>query len=219
MMAEPAQISYFAMTILLMAVVSKVITIPLMAQTMKSSQKMSEIQPKMDEIKRKYGYDERILNQKIQELYKEEGASMMGCSSCLPMLIQMILLITLFEVLNQPATYLFKSAEQFEHINKNFFWIADLTQADPLGYVGLPLVNMIGQFAIQYFSPQRKMQQQQGTGMNSTLLLMPLIFYFVSIRWASGLLMYWVFGNILEIIYRGLVSLFSKKTDKEEERK
>lgn len=219
MIAEPAQVSYFAITILLMGVISKLFTIPLMAQTMKSSQKVNEIQPKLDELKRKFGYDERILNQKIQDLYKAEGASMMGCSSCLPMVIQMILIITLFEVLNQPAKYLFNSSEQFDQISKNFFWINDLTQADPLGYFGLPLLNMLIQLALQFLSPQRKMQQQQAGGMNTSLMFMPLIFYFISIRWASGLLLYWIFGNILEIVYRGVVSLINKNKNANNERK
>lgn len=200
--AEPQSLSYFAITILLMAVVNKIITIPLMAQTMKSSQKMQNIQPKIEALKKKYGYDERILNQKMQELYKEEGAGMAGCSSCLPMLIQMILILTLFEVLREPGKYLFENPDQFALIQKNFFWIGDLSQADPLRWLGLPLVNMLVQLALQWLSPTRQLQANQPGNMNTTMMLMPVVFYFMSIGWASGLLLYWIFGNLLEVFYR-----------------
>lgn len=204
---EPQQISYFALTMLAMAIVSKIITIPLMAQSMKSSEKMQQVQPKLEELRKKYGYDERILQQKTQEFYKENGVSMTGCSSCLPMIIQLVLIIALFQVLREPAKYLAGSVENFNSIHRNFFWINDLLQADPLAWFGLPLLNAVLQMAIQFVSPQRKQQQQMGNGMNTTMMLMPVMFYFLSINWASGLLLYWIFGNIIELIYRGIVRL------------
>ncbi len=210
MFAEPAHLSYFAITILLMAIVSKLITIPLMAQTMKSSARMQDIQPKLDQIRKKYGYDERILNQKIQEFYKEEGVSMTGCTSCLPTLIQLVLIVALFQVLREPGRYLFGSVEQFNAIAKNFFWVKDLVGPDPLTWFGLPLANAVLQFALQYFSPQRQQTQAMSSGMNTTLLLMPVVFYFMSIMWASGLLLYWSFGNLVELIYRGIIFLINR---------
>lgn len=207
--AEPAQMSYFAITILVMAVISKLITIPLMAQTTKSSAKMQALGPKTEELKRKYGYDERILQQKTQELYKEEGVSMMGCSSCLPMLIQLTLIIALFNVLREPAKYMASSLDNFSAISKNFFWISDLLKSDPLTWFGLPLLNAISQLGIQLFGPMRQ-QQQMNKNMNITFMLMPVMFYFLSVNWAAGLLLYWVFGNLLELLYRGIAALINR---------
>lgn len=206
---EPAQVSYFALTILAMAVISKLITIPLMAQTTKSTAKMQALGPKVEELKKKYGYDERILQQKTQELYKEEGVSMMGCSSCLPTLIQLMLILALSNVLREPAKYMASSVSNFSHIAKNFFWIPDLLKSDPLTWFGLPLVNAASQLAIQLFGPMRKQQQQMNKNMSMTFMLMPVMFYFISVSWASGLLLYWVFGNLLELLYRGIAALIT----------
>ncbi|WP_066925347.1 YidC/Oxa1 family membrane protein insertase [Murdochiella massiliensis] len=208
--AEPAQVSYFALTILAMAVISKLITIPLMAQTTKASAKMQALGPKTEELKKKYGYDERILQQKTQELYKEEGVSMMGCSSCLPLLIQLMLIMALFNVLREPAKYMVSTLDDFSAIAKNFFWISDLLKNDPLTWFGLPLINAISQLGIQLFGPMRKQQQQMNKNMNMTFMLMPIMFYFISVNWAAGLLLYWVFGNILELLYRGIAALITR---------
>lgn len=208
--AEPAQVSYFALTILAMAVISKLITIPLMAQTTKASAKMQALGPKTEELKKKYGYDERILQQKTQELYKEEGVSMMGCSSCLPLLIQLMLIMALFNVLREPAKYMASTLDDFSAIAKNFFWISDLLKNDPLTWFGLPLINAISQLGIQLFGPMRKQQQQMNKNMNMTFMLMPIMFYFISVNWAAGLLLYWVFGNILELLYRGIAALITR---------
>lgn len=208
--AEPAQVSYFAITILMMAVISKLITIPLMAQTTRASSKMQELGPKTEELKKKYGYDERILQQKTQELYKAEGVSMMGCSSCLPLIIQLVLILALFNVLREPAKYMASSMDNFSDISKNFFWIPDLLKNDPLTWFGLPLINAISQLGIQLFGPMRQQQQQMNKNMNMTFMLMPLVFYFMSVNWASGLLLYWVFGNILELLYRGISALINR---------
>ena len=212
-MAEPAQVSFFAMTILVMALISKLIMIPLMAKSTQSSQKMQELGPKVEALKKKYGYDERILQEKTQELYKSEGISAMGCSSCLPMVLQLVLIFALFAVLKDPAKYMTTTGSSFHSIAKNFFWIPDLLKSDPLSWFGLPLIYLITQVGIMFFGPMR--QQQTGPNKNMGLMFqfMPVIFYFMSISWASGLLLYWASGNVLELIYRGISALFfrSKK--------
>lgn len=208
---EPQNISYFAITMILMACISRMLTIPLMAQTTKSQQKMTALQPKMAELQKKYGYDERIMQQKTQELYREEGVSMMGCSSCLPTLLQFILIFALFEVLRNPEAYLGQSVSNFASIRKDFFWIENLLGPDPLSWVGLPLLNMLLQIAVMFFNPQRQQQEQMAKGMSMTLMIMPVLFYFFSINWASGLLLYWVFSSVFDLIYRGIVKLVTMR--------
>ena len=134
---------------------------------------------------------------------------MMGCSSCLPMLIQLTLIIALFNVLREPAKYMASSLDNFSAISKNFFWISDLLKSDPLTWFGLPLLNAISQLGIQLFGPMRQ-QQQMNKNMNITFMLMPVMFYFLSVNWAAGLLLYWVFGNLLELLYRGIAALINR---------
>ncbi len=208
---EPDKFSHFAMAILLMALVSKLITIPLTYKTTKSAEKMKDLQPKMDELKAKYGYDERILQQKTMEFYKENNVSMAGCSSCLPTVIQFVLIIALFQVLREPGKYIFDNPEQFNHISKNFLWISDLSLPDPKLWYGLPLLNMIFQFLVTYLNPMTR-QQQQGPQASSMAMMkfMPVMFYFISLKWSAGLLLYWVAGNALEVIFRLISGLVLK---------
>ena len=78
--------------------------------------KMSRLQPKMQEIKRKYANDQQKQNEAIQQLQKEEGASM-GCGGCIWSLVPMLILIPLFTVIRQPIVYVLgESLETAEKI-------------------------------------------------------------------------------------------------------
>ena len=55
---------------------------------------MTEVQPKMKEIQQKYAKDRELMNQKMMELYKDEGVSMYG--GCLPMIVQMFICFIVF---------------------------------------------------------------------------------------------------------------------------
>lgn len=63
----------------------------------------------------------------MQELYKEEGFNPMG--GCLPMVVQMIIIMGLFALLRNPMTYI-SSEEMYFAIHENFLWIRDLSQPD-----------------------------------------------------------------------------------------
>lgn len=209
--SEPSSISYFAMTIMAMAVLSKLLTLPLTIKQGKASQKMQQIRPQLEEIKRKYGYDERIMQQKTMEFYKENNVSQVGCSSCLPLIIQLIIIIALFQVLRNPENYLFDNAQEFQKISKNFFWIQDLSKADPYFYA-LPLFNGLSQFVTQWLSPSTQQQAAAaGNSMMMMMYIMPVMIFFLSLNWASALLLYWAFGNLLEIIVRGGMMLFGRR--------
>ena len=99
---EPAQVSYYAMALLIMAVIYKLITIPLTIQSAKQTQKAAALQPQIEELKKKYGYDQQIFQKKVQELQKENNATQAGCSGCLMMIVQMVIVIALFQVIRNP---------------------------------------------------------------------------------------------------------------------
>lgn len=199
---EPAQVSYYAIALLIMAVIYKLITIPLTVQSLKQTQKMSELQPEMDELKKKYGYDQQIYQQKVQELQKEHNVAGAGCSGCLLMILQLIIVIALFAVIKEPAKYLFDNPDEINKIARNFFWINDLSLKDPTGFV-LALANSVTQFLVSYLGQSANaannpaMQQQQ-----MMMYMLPIVFFFLFIKMPAGLLLYWVFGNIIEIIVK-----------------
>lgn len=214
--SEPRLVSYFAITLMLMAVVSKLISMPLTYKTTQNAKKTQDLQPKLEALKKKYGYDERILQQKTMEFYRENNVSAAGCSSCLPLIIQMIVILGLFGVVRNPELYIFDNAAQFDEIAKNFLWISDMTLPDPFFY-GLPLLNALLQLVVQRMNPAMK-QQSQATGGTMAMMtyIMPIMIFFISVNWASALLLYWTFGNVLEVLVRSVMMLFMKRKPAEE---
>lgn len=212
--SEPSSVSFFAITIILMAVVSKLLTFPLTLKQAQATKKMAQINPQLEALKKKYGYDERILQQKTMEFYKENNVSQAGCSSCFPLLIQLVIIMALFGVLRNPEMYLFDDPNRFQAIAKNFFWISDLSLKDPFWFA-LPLFNSLSQILVSKMNPQ--MQQSQAAGgsaasqMKMMTYLMPVMFFFMFVNFASALLLYWAFGNLLEIVIRLIMKLFTKR--------
>lgn len=94
--AEPESISYYAIAIIIMTLLVSLISIPVTVSTQKQAEKTRAFKPKMDEIQKKYGYDQQVLQKKMQELYKEEGVAP-GLGGCLPMIIQLLVLFGLLE--------------------------------------------------------------------------------------------------------------------------
>lgn len=214
---EPKSISYFAMTLMAMSILSKLISIPLTYKSTQQMKKTQELQPKLEALKKKYGYDERILQQKTMEFYKENNASAAGCSSCLPLIIQFVIVIALFGVIREPAKYLFATEAEFNAISRNFFWISDLSNPDPFWFA-LPLINGLSQIAIMKLNPTTAQTGQSGAAgsMKMMMYTMPIMIFIMGMKWASGLLLYWGFGNVIEIIMRLIMMLFGKKKVVEE---
>ncbi len=95
----------YGMSLILFAIIVRVILIPVNAKSKKSMMKMSRIQPRIQEIQRKYANDQQKQNEAIQKLQKEEGASM-GCGGCLWSLVPLLILIPLLQVIRQPMVYM-----------------------------------------------------------------------------------------------------------------
>ena len=106
----------YGVALILFAVIVRLVLLPITAKSKKSMMKMSRIQPKIQEIQRKYANDQQKQNEAIQQLQKEEGASM-GCGGCLWSLVPMLILIPLYQVIRQPLVYmLHETAETTELI-------------------------------------------------------------------------------------------------------
>ncbi|MDO4778005.1 MAG: YidC/Oxa1 family membrane protein insertase [Tissierellia bacterium] len=207
-----SDVSNLAIALILMSLVYKVITMPLTIQQTKNSQKTAELQPKLDEIKKKYGYDQQILNQKIQEFQKENNMASAGCSGCLLLIVQMVIVFALFNVVREPGKYLFEDPNQINNIAKNFFWIDNLFMADPTGFV-FALLNSLTQLAVAYLSQNSATSQTQQAAQTQKMLMygLPIIFFVFFRTMPAGLVLYWISGNIVEIIIKGSSKLFSRK--------
>ena len=95
----------YGVALILFATLVQLILLPISAKSKKSTMKMSRIQPKIQKIQEKYADDKQKQNEAIQQLQKEEGATM-GCGGCLWSLIPLLILIPLLQIIRQPIVYL-----------------------------------------------------------------------------------------------------------------
>ncbi len=155
-----------------------------------NSQKMREIQPKMDALKRKYPDDPQKQREEQAKLFQEAGINPLG--GCLPMFLQLPVIYALYAALGH----------SIELRGAGFLWLKDLTLFDPF-YV-LPL--LVGGTMIL----QQKVSGQmatQATGQQKMMMwMMPVILTFVSTKWPSGLLLYWVVTNVLSMVQQKVVN-------------
>ena len=210
---EPKSISYYAIAIIIMTLLVSLISIPVTISTQKQAEKTRAFKPKMDEIQKKYGYDQQVMQQKMQELYKEEGVTP-GLAGCLPMIIQLIVLFGLFRMMQNTGKYVFP--EGLEHLRTDFYWIPTLLESDPLWY-GLPLLTSLSQLLTTLFSMKTNPQQQQAMdGMNTMMLIMPLIFFFTFRQLPAGLPLYYTLSSVFRLIIMVVMHLSMKGKKVEE---
>ena len=108
----------YGLAMILFAFLVQMILLPITMKSKKSMMKMSRLQPRIQEIQRKYADDKQKQNEAIQKLQQEEGASM-GCGGCLWSLVPLLILIPLFTVIREPIRYLLgESPENIETILK-----------------------------------------------------------------------------------------------------
>lgn len=100
-MLDPDSGAAWALSIVLLTVCIRILLFPLFVKQIQSSRKMQALQPKMKELQRKHKGDKQRLNQEMMKLYQENGANPLG--GCLPLVVQMPIFISLFQVLNHIA--------------------------------------------------------------------------------------------------------------------
>ena len=94
----------YGAALILFAIIVQLVMLPMTAKSKKSMMKMSRLQPRMQEIQRRYADDPQRQNAAIQAMYKEEGVSMGG--GCLWSLVPMLIIIPLYTVVRQPLVYM-----------------------------------------------------------------------------------------------------------------
>ena len=106
----------YGLALILFAVIVRLVLMPVNAKSKKSMMKMSRLQPRIQEIQQKYANDQQKQQEAIQQLQKEEGATM-GCGGCLWSLVPMLILLPLFYVIREPLQYMLHlSTEEVETI-------------------------------------------------------------------------------------------------------
>ena len=95
----------YGLAMIVFAVIVQLVLLPITMKSKKSMMKMSRLQPKIQDIQRRYANDQQKQNEAIQQLQKEEGATM-GCGGCLWSFIPLLILLPLFTVIRQPIVYI-----------------------------------------------------------------------------------------------------------------
>ncbi len=177
----------WGVAIILLTIVIKIIFFPLTYSSTKSMARMADIQPKMKAIRAKYKKSKtdiaqrRQMNEEMMRLYKEHGVNPAG--GCLPMLIQIPVFWGFFRMLTV--------AVEFRH-SPFIFWIKDLSVHDP--YYVTPILMGITQFISQKMTPTSADPSQA-----RMMLLMPVIMTVFFMSFQSGLVLYWLTMNVLQI--------------------
>lgn len=212
-------IDNYGITIILFTIIVKVCLYPLYIKQTKSMAVMSEVQPKMQALQKKYANDKETLNIKMAELYKEEKFNPMG--GCLPMLVQMPIIMGLFALLRNPMLYMTDDSMIFA-FHESFLWIADLSQPDR--WI-LPIIAGVATF-ISFTMTQAlndSSSNAAGNQMNGMMKMMKYVFP-VMILWMarafpSGLALYWAISQIIQIFFNIHMASLRKKIKREAEEK
>ncbi len=191
----------YGIAIILVTVLQKIAFHPLTVKSLRSMRAMQEIQPKIQAIQERYKNNPQKKQEETMALYRKYGVNPMG--GCLPMLVQIPIFIALYNALSS-------SVEMWQ---AHFLWIHDLTQPDSLftltvwgGYEFhanvLALLMGVSMWVQQKMSPPAGDPRQA----QMMLWMMPILFTFMFWNFPSGLVLYWLVNNVLQVGQQWLIT-------------
>jgi YidC/Oxa1 family membrane protein insertase len=168
----------YGWVLILFGIAVRLVLWPLNAKAMRSQMKNMELQPRIKDIQTRHKQNPELMQKEMLKLYREEGFNPMG--GCLPLLLPMPVLITLF--------FVFQSTIEFRGVG--FLWLPDLSRADPL-YI-LPALLGITMFVQQWLSSKVTPPNPQ---MQMMMWFMPAFMVILFLNFASGLNLYYTAQN------------------------
>ncbi len=176
----------YGLVIIIFALLVKFITLPLSMKSFKSMNAMKELQPKIEELKKKHKKDPQALNQEMMKLYKKHGVNPM--SGCLPILLQMPLFFALFSVFR--STILLRDAP--------FVWFINDLSRGAQSFTDPYIILVLLMIATQFISQKLTMPSTQQN--KALLYIMPLFMGFIFYKFAAGLVLYWTCFSAFSLI-------------------
>ena len=190
----------YGIAIILVTILIKLLFWPIAQKGLKSMKNMQKIQPKMAKLKEKYKDDKTRLNEEMMTLYKTYKVNPVG--GCLPMLMQIPVFFALYKVLLQ--------AIELRHA-PFMLWITDLSAPDrlfigiDLPYLGgLPVLTLL--MGASMFLQQRMTPAPADPTQAKIMMFLPVIFTFMFLNFASGLVLYWFVNNLLSVAQQYLIN-------------
>lgn len=190
----------YGLAIIIFTIIIRIILLPLNIKQTKSQVKMSEIQPETKKLQEKYKNDPQKANAEMMKLYKEKGVS--PFSGCLLLIVQLPIIYALF--------YMFNTLHGINGVS--FLWLKDLSKPDVYGKIPgiLPILSGLTTFLTSaIMSLKDKSAQGKQTFMMG--LVMGIFLIFMSMGFKSGLVLYWVVQNIIQIIQTYVMMVYDEK--------
>ena len=204
----------YGIAIILLTLLVKIIFFPLTRKSSEATQRMQTLSPKIKELQAKYKDNPQKMNAEMAELYKKEGYNPL--SGCLPMLLQLPIFFAMYNLFNS----------HFDLRGAMFIpgWIPDLSVPEfiwtfpdgiklpLLGWTALRLLPFIYVGSqLLYGKVTQTPGQQSNAQMKMMLYVMPIVFFFILYDVPSGLLIYWIFSNLLTLVQQVAINKFIMK--------
>jgi YidC/Oxa1 family membrane protein insertase len=173
----------YGLAILIVTLVVRIITLPLMIKQIRYTKVMQKISPELQKIREKYKNDKQKINEETMKLFQQYNANPLA--GCFPILVQMPILLALYQAINTN-----KALQQHE-----FLGILTLSSTQSMENLVLALLAA-GTTYIQ--SKMSMVSNDPNTRM--MLLIMPIMIGFFTWQFPAALGLYWIFSNILTII-------------------
>jgi len=165
---------------------------PLNQKAMRTSMKMSRLQPELAELQKRYKSDPQRMQSEIMRVYRDHGMSpFSSLSGCLPMLLPMPILFALF--------FVFQNTIEFRGVP--FLWLADISLKDP--YFIVPIIMGLSMFVLSIIGMRNSPPNPQAKMMAYVLPVMMTVFF---LNLASGLNLYYAVQNLTAIPQQWLIS-------------
>jgi YidC/Oxa1 family membrane protein insertase len=209
----------FGLAIIGLTIIVRLATWPLNRRQLNSTKALQEMQPKIQELQKKYGKNQQKLQQEMMKLYKEAGVNPLGC--LWPMLIQFPIWIALYQAIMRALAV---TPENLLDLAGRLYSWGVVNQAIPLsshflglnlgltgsqnGMLGLLLAIVVGgtMWVQQKMTQAPAVDPRQESTSRIMLLMMPLMFGFLSFTFAAGLGLYWGVSNVIGIIMQYFVT-------------
>jgi YidC/Oxa1 family membrane protein insertase len=205
----------YGIVIILLSIFTKVLFYRLTHKSFKSMRDMQALQPRLQVLKEKYKNDRQKLSQETMKLYKESGVNPLG--GCLPMLLQMPIFISLFNVLRNTI-----ELRQAPFVG----WMNDLSQQDVLARLPFSLPFLGNAVSVLPFIMGASMLVQSKLGgsiagpessptqSKALMYMMPIMFTVLFYRMPSGLVLYWIVNTVLSVWQQYYINKGAEKDER-----
>jgi YidC/Oxa1 family membrane protein insertase len=207
--------------IILFTIIARLVILPLTLSSVRSSRRMQDLQPQIRELQRKYGKDQAKLSEETIKLYREYKIN--PAASCLPLFLQLPIFFGVYQ-----AVYHLMIESNHQYLSAGVqaalkdptvaaillrpFLGLNLGQAAfgaagfaGVAYVILPVLSVVLQL-VQQIMEMPRVQDPQQKAMSQAMLVMPLVFAYISFTFPMGAVFYWVVGSIIGIIQQYFIA-------------